>query len=117
MKYRCIAFAAVPYGSGRASMRALSCLYCFFCSSDPVRVSIHFAVMSVLSFCVASCCVVRDVALEPADSFRKEGPRPEKLFELLSPLGVERIDFARRPFLGRHLLHIHEAPLLDPDEQ
>jgi hypothetical protein len=30
MKYRSSAFAAVPYGSGRASMRALYCLYCFF---------------------------------------------------------------------------------------
>ena len=31
-------------------MRALCCLYCFFCSSDPVRVSIHFAAMSSASF-------------------------------------------------------------------
>jgi len=26
-------------------MRALSCSYCFFCSSEPVRDSIHFAAM------------------------------------------------------------------------
>ena len=52
MKYRWNAFAVAPYGSGSASSRALYCLYCFFCSSEPVRVSIHLAAMSVLSFWV-----------------------------------------------------------------
>src|SRR6476469_5783778 len=113
MKYRCIAFAAAPYGSGRASMRAFSCLYCFFCSSDPVRVSIHFATISVLSLCV----VVGDLGLELPDPFREEAPCPPELFELLAPLRIERIDLARRPLLGRDLLHIDEATLLDADEQ
>src|SRR6478735_5324422 len=113
MKYRCIAFAAVPYGSGRASMRDLSCLYCFFCSSDPVRVSIHLETMSVLSFC-GVCC---DLGVELSDPFREEAPCPPELFELLVPLGVERVDLSGRPLLGRNLLHIDEAPLLDPDEQ
>ena len=57
MTYRCIALAAVAYGSGSASMRALSFLYCFFSSSDPVRSSIHFAAISVLSF-VGVCAAV-----------------------------------------------------------
>src|SRR6476469_3656706 len=113
MKYRCIAFAAAPYGSGRASMRAFSCLYCFFCSSDPVRVSIHFATMSVLSFCVVVC----DWGLELSDPFREEAPRPEELCELLAPLRVERIDLAGRPLFRRDFLHIDEPPLLYPDEQ
>ncbi len=30
---------------------------------------------------------------------------------------VERVHLAWRALLGRHLLHVHEAPLLDPDEQ
>ena len=37
--------------------------------------------------------------------------------ELFAPLRVERIHLARRSLLGRDLLHIHEAPLLDADEQ
>ena len=41
-------FATVPYGSGSASIRALYCLYCFFCSSDPVRVSIQLAMTTSL---------------------------------------------------------------------
>src|SRR6478609_11352422 len=108
MRYRCIAFAAVPYGSGRASMRALYCLYCFFCSSDPVRVSIHFAAMSVLSFGL--------FATELFNPFREEAPRPPELFELLLTAGVERVHLARRPFLGRDLVHVDEPLLLDPDE-
>src|SRR6478736_2179870 len=105
MKYRCIAFAAVPYGSGRASMRASSCLYCFFCSSDPVRVSIHLAAMSVLSF------------VELFDSLRQEVPGCPELRELLPALGIDRIDLAWRALLGRDLLHVHEAPLLDAHQQ
>src|SRR6478609_10833642 len=105
MKYRCIAFAAVPYGSGRSSMRAFSCLYCFFCSSDPVRVSIHFATMSALSSC--------DVGLQHCDPFREEVPRPPETVELFAPLRVQRVHLAGRPLLGGHLLHIDETPLLD----
>ena len=33
------------------------------------------------------------------------------------PLRVERVHLARRSLLGRDLLDIHEAPLLDADEQ
>src|SRR6476620_7038776 len=108
MKYRCIAFAAVPYGSGRASMRAFSCRYCFFCSSDPVRVSIHFATMSVLP------C---DVVLQHADPFRQEVPGPPEPFELFASFRVQRVYLAGRPLLGRDRLHIDETPLLDTDEQ
>src|SRR6478735_9092782 len=113
MRYRCIAFAAVPYGSGRVSMRALSCLYCFFCSSDPVRDSIHFATISVLSFYVGFF----DVGLELSDPLREEAPRPPELFKLLAPLRIERIHLAGRPLHGRDLLHVDEATLLDTDEQ
>src|SRR6478609_6069929 len=113
MKYRCIAFAAVPYGSGRASMRAFSCLYCFFCSSDPVRVSIHLATTSVLLFCGGFC----DVVVQPSDPFREEAPRSPELCELLAPLLVERVDLSGRPLLGRDLLDVDEAPLFDPDEE
>src|SRR6476646_2063806 len=102
MKYRCIAFAAVPYGSGSASIRAFSCLYCFFCSSDPVRVSIHFATMSVFPFSVG----FRDFGVELSDPFREEAPCPEELFELFAPLRVERVHLSGRPFLGRDLLHV-----------
>src|SRR6266487_3473461 len=105
MKYRSSAFAAVPYGSGRASMRALSCLYCFFCSSDPVTSSIHFAAISLASFA------------ELFEPFCEEAPGPPELFEIFLSLSVEGIHLAWRPLLGRDLLHVDEALLLDPDEQ
>src|SRR6476469_3124088 len=105
MKYRSSAFATLPYGSGRASMRALYCLYCFFCSSDPVTRSIHFAAISLASFA------------EPFQPFCEEAPGPPELFEICPSLSVEGIDLARRPLLGRDLLHVDEAALLDPDQQ
>ena len=55
--------------------------------------------------------------MELFEPFREEAPRPPELFEILLPLSVERIHLARRPLLGRILLHIDEASLLDPDEQ
>src|SRR6476620_11013619 len=105
MKYRSSAFAAVPYGSGRASIRALYCLYCFFCSSDPVTNSIHFAAISLASFA------------ELFEPFCEEAPGPPELFEIFLSLSVEGIDLARRPLLGRDLLHVDETALLDPDQQ
>ena len=51
-------------------MRALSLLYCFFCSSDPVRASIHLATMSALSFA------------ELFDTFLEEAPRPPEVVEV-----------------------------------
>src|SRR6476661_8930350 len=105
MKYRSSAFAAVPYGSGRASMRALSCLYCFFCSSDPVTSSIHFGVISLASFA------------ELFEPFCEEAPGPPELFEIFLSLSVEGVDLARRPLLRGDLLHVDEAALLDPDQQ
>src|SRR5918993_5529668 len=90
-------------------MRALSCLYCFFCSRDPVRASIHFATMSVpFSFVLVS---------EPFDTFCEEAPGPPELAELVAPLRVEGVHLPRRSLLGGHLLHVHEAALLDPHEQ
>src|SRR6476620_8918144 len=105
MKYRSSALATLPYGSGRASMRALYCLYCFFCSSDPVTSSIHFAAISLASF------------VELFQSFCEEAPRPPELFEICLSPSVEGIDLARRPLLRRDLLHVDEAALLAPDEQ
>src|SRR5512135_1065504 len=105
MKYRCSAFATVPYGSGRASMRALYRLYCFFCSSDPVTRSIHFAAISLASFA------------EQFQPFFEEAPRPPELFEIFLSLSVEGVDLARRPLLGGDLLHVDEPALLDPDQQ
>src|SRR6187402_250153 len=114
MKYRCIAFAAVRCGSGRASIRATFALYCFFCSSDPVRAPIHFATMSVLSFGVRDLSAL---GAEPFDTSCEEAPGPPELVELRSSRGVERVDLPRRALLGRHLLHVHEPPLLDADQQ
>src|ERR1700693_156996 len=105
MKYRHSAFATVRYGSGRASMRALSRLYCFFCSSDPVTSSINFGAISFASF------------LEPFELFREEAPRPPELFEIFLSLSVERIHLARRSLDGRDLLHVDQTLLLVPDEQ
>src|SRR5262245_46728189 len=105
MKYRCSAFATLPYGSGRASTRALYCLHCFFCSSEPVTSSIHFAAISVASF------------MELFEPFSEEAPRPPELFEMCLSLGVEGVDLARRSLHGRDLLHVDEPALLAPDEQ
>src|SRR6478735_3164755 len=105
MKYRSSAFAAVPYGSGRASIRALYCLYCFFCSSDPVTNLIHFADSSLASFA------------ELFEPFCEEAPGPPELFEIFLSLSVEGVDLARRPLLRGDLLHVDEAALLDPDQQ
>src|SRR5215468_3663439 len=82
MKYRSSAFATVPYGSGRASMRALSFLYCFFCSSEPVTSSIHFAAISLASFA------------ELFEPFCEEAPGPPELFEIFLSLSVEDVDGA-----------------------
>src|SRR5829696_1917066 len=49
--------------------------------------------------------------------FSEEAPRPPELFEIFPSLSVEGIHLARRPLLGRDLLHVDEALLLDPDEQ
>src|ERR1700761_5748383 len=51
------------------------------------------------------------------EPFREEAPGPPELFEVLPSLGVEGVHLARRPLLGRNLLHVDEAALLDPDEQ
>src|SRR5215207_5790260 len=90
-------------------MRALSCLYCFFCSRDPVRASIHFATMSVpFSFVLV---------VELFDTFCEEAPGPPELAELFAAARIQRIDLPRRALLGRHLLDVHEAALLDSNEQ
>src|SRR4051794_31182898 len=94
-------------------MRAMACLYCFFCSSEPVRVSIHFAAISVLSFVVR----ILDLVVELCDAFCEEAPGPPELFEVLATDRVERVDLARRPLLGRHLGDVDETALLDPDQQ
>ena len=60
--------------------------------------------------------LVLDV-VELFDPFREEAPGPPELVELLLALGVERVHLAWRPLLGRNLLHVDEAALLDPDEQ
>src|ERR1700731_1664217 len=105
MKYRHSAFATVRYGSGRASMRTLSRLYCFFCSSDPVTSSINFGAISLASL------------MELFEPFSEEAPGPPELFEIFPPLSVEGIDLARRPLLRRDLLHIDQAAQFDPHEQ
>src|SRR6476619_1871839 len=107
MKYRWSAFATVPYGSGRASRRALYCLYCFFCSSEPVRVSIQFAI-SVVPFGV--------FLLNVCHAVRERVPTPPELPELISSALVERVHLARRTLLGRHLLDVDEPLLLDAHE-
>src|SRR5690606_20661760 len=95
-------------------MRALSCRYCFFCSSDPVSASIHFLVMSVLSFGGGfGCCG----GVELCDAIREEARgRPELGVLLLAP-GVEGEHLARGALLARHLLHVDEPLLLDAHEQ
>src|ERR1700686_371742 len=105
MKYRHSAFATLRYGSGRPSMRALSRLYCFFCSRDPVTSSINFGAISFASF------------LELFELFCEEAPCPPELFEIFLSVSVERIHLARRPLDGRDLLHVDEALLLEPDEE
>src|SRR4051794_501680 len=105
MRYRVRAVAALRCGSGSASLRALSRLYCFFCSSDPVRASIHLATISAASF------------TELFDTFLEEAPRPPEVVELGPTPVVERIDLARRALLGRHLLDVDQATLLHPDQQ
>jgi hypothetical protein len=42
-------------------------------------------------------------------SFREEAPGPPELFEVFLSPSVEGIDVARRPLLGRDLLHVDEA--------
>src|SRR3954452_4756189 len=86
-------------------MRALYCRYAFLSSSDPVRNSIHFAAMSVLSF------------VELFDTFCEEAPRAPELFKLFTAQRVDGIHLARWALLGRDLLHIDEAALLDAHEQ
>src|SRR5215469_14342017 len=104
MKYRCSAFATARYGSGRAPIRALYCLYRFFWSSDPVTNSIHFSAMSIASF------------VEQLQSIRQEAPRLPELFEVFATLSVEGVHPPRRALLRRNLLHVDDAPLLDPDQ-
>src|SRR5437588_6427552 len=105
MKYRHSAFATVRYGPGRAAMRTLSRLYCFFCSSDPVTSSIHFGAISPASF------------VKLFQSFREEAPGPPELFEVFPSLCVEGVHLARGPFLRRDLLHVDQSALLVPDQQ
>jgi hypothetical protein len=47
----------------------------------------------------------------------EEAPGPPELFEILLSLNIERIHFPRRPLLGRNLLHVDKASLLDPKAQ
>src|SRR5215471_3765038 len=89
MKYRHSAFATARYGSGRASMRALSRLYCFFCSSDPVTSSIHLGAISPASL------------MELLQSFREEAPDPPEPFEAFPSLRVEGTAGAVGPRAGR----------------
>src|SRR4051794_24321886 len=110
-----MACAALAYGSGRASMRALSCLYCFFCSSDPVRASIHLAAMTTALLLLL--VLMLDGVVKLFDPFGEEAPAPPELLEVLAAVGVERVDLARRALLGGDLLDVGEASLLDPDEQ
>src|SRR5580700_3336151 len=55
--------------------------------------------------------------MQLCELFRKEAPRPPELFEIFLSPRVERKHLARRPLLGRDLLHVDEALLLEPDEQ
>src|SRR5918993_3136923 len=55
--------------------------------------------------------------VELFDPFYEEAPGPPELFEVLAAQPVQRVDLARRPLLGRDLRHVHEAALLDPDQQ
>jgi hypothetical protein len=55
--------------------------------------------------------------VEPFEPFSEEAPGPPELFEIFLSLSVEGIHLARRPLLGRDLLHVDEAALLDPDQQ
>src|SRR5580700_8836049 len=55
--------------------------------------------------------------MELFKSFREEAPRAPELLEIFLSLRVERIHLARRPLVGRDLLHVDEALLLEPDEQ
>ena len=63
-------------------MRALYCLYCFFCSSDPVRVSIHLAAM------ISSPSSAGVDVVELFDPFGEEAPRPPELFEVFAPCAL-----------------------------
>jgi hypothetical protein len=51
------------------------------------------------------------------DTFSEGAPRPPELFEIFLPSRVEGVHLARRPLLGRDLLYVDEAALLDPDQQ
>src|SRR6478735_9310333 len=58
-----------------------------------------------------------DGVVELFDPFGEEAPAPPELLEVLAASGVERVDLARRTLLGRDLLDVGEAALLDPDEE
>ena len=107
MKYRWSAFATVPYGSGRASMRALYCLYCFFCSSEPVSGLDPLCGHDHFS-----------PSVELFDTFSEEAPGPPELVRGIPvPAALREYTLRGGPFSGRDLLHVDEAALLDPDEQ
>src|ERR1700733_3792838 len=55
--------------------------------------------------------------MELFELFREEAPRAPELVEVFLSLRVERIHLARRPLLGRDLLHVDEVLLLEPDKQ
>src|ERR1019366_7481985 len=55
--------------------------------------------------------------MEVFELFSEEAPRPPELLEIVPSLRVKRIHLARRPLLGRDLLHIDESLVLEPDEQ
>src|SRR5215217_1988384 len=112
MKYRWKASAVARYGSGRASSRAFACLYCFFCSSDPVSASIHFAVMSVLLV-----GLVRVVRVQLFDALGEGVPGRPELRQLVRALRIEGVHLAGRALLARHLLDIDESALLDAHQQ
>src|SRR6478735_7717432 len=54
---------------------------------------------------------------EPVKAFCEEAPGPPELVELVVSLRVEGVDLAGWALLGRHLLHVDEAALLDAHEQ
>src|SRR5262245_18388228 len=55
--------------------------------------------------------------MELVQSFKEEAPGAPELFEVFAALSVGGVHLAARPLQGRDLLHVDEAPLLDPDEQ
>ena len=55
--------------------------------------------------------------MELFQPFREEAPCPPELFEVVLAGAVEGVDLAGWALVRRHLLHVDEAALLDPDQQ